>query len=76
MWEYRAIVKTPTGETPFMLTYRHEAVAPVEVEMPTYRIQHFDQDSNNVKLEEGLDLLEERRLEKGRTSVNKRRVKR
>lgn len=51
------------GETPFMLTYGSEAVVIVEVGVPSYRVQYFDQNSNSKRLKEHLDLLEERREE-------------
>lgn len=47
------------GRNPFTLTYGHEPMSSVEVGIPTYRVQHFKQDSKN----ERLDLLEEFRLE-------------
>ena len=31
LWAYRTTARTPTGETPFKLTYKIEAVIPVEV---------------------------------------------
>ena len=31
LWAYRTTAKTPTGETPFKLTYGTEAVIPVEI---------------------------------------------
>jgi hypothetical protein len=31
LWSYRATTRTPTGETPFSLIYRTEAMIPVEV---------------------------------------------
>ena len=31
LWAYRTIARTPTGETPFRLTYGIEPVIPVEV---------------------------------------------
>lgn len=51
------------GETPFTLTYGSEAVVPVEVGMPTYKVQHFNQSANDEKLEEQTNLLEEKREE-------------
>lgn len=71
LWAYcTTTVRTPICETPFTLTYGHKVVALVEVEMPNYRIQHFDQDSNGARLE---DFLEERRLEvEVRTTIKKR----
>ena len=36
---------------------------PEEIGIPTYRVQHFEQESNDRQLEEQLDLLEEVKLE-------------
>lgn len=77
LWPYRVTVKMPTGETPFTLTYGHKVMPPVEIEISSYRIQHFEQESNDKQLEEQLVLLEEVRIEVGiRTATNKRRVER
>lgn len=38
LWGYQVIVRTPTEKTPFTLIYNHEAMLPVKVEMPTYRV--------------------------------------
>ena len=35
LWAYRTTVRTPTGETPFRLTYGTEAVIPVEIGLTT-----------------------------------------
>lgn len=75
LWAYRMTVRTLTGEMPFALTYESEAIILVEVEMPTFRVQHFDLGSKNKRLAEELDLLEERREEVAiRTASNKRKV--
>ncbi|XP_050222518.1 uncharacterized protein LOC126672608 [Mercurialis annua] len=50
-----------TGETPFRLTYGSEAVLPVELGMPTLRVQVLDKNRNEESLRLCLDLLEERR---------------
>lgn len=34
-WMYRTTIRTPTGETPFALTYGSEAILPVEVGVPS-----------------------------------------
>lgn len=59
---YRTTPKTSTGETPFVLAYEIEAMIPVEVGIPSHRRKSFDTDENGRKLEEHLDLLEERRV--------------
>lgn len=47
----------------------------MEVGVPTYWVQHFDQSSNKETLEEQLDLLEEKRQEaKTRIAINKRKA--
>ncbi|XP_040990483.1 uncharacterized protein LOC121237698 [Juglans microcarpa x Juglans regia] len=57
-------VRTLTGETPFSLTYGSQAVIPVEVRLPTFCVQHFNPDTNNERLDENLDALEEREKRK------------
>ncbi|XP_040990917.1 uncharacterized protein LOC121238140 [Juglans microcarpa x Juglans regia] len=75
LWAYRTIVRTLTGETPFALTYESEAVILVEVGMPTFRVQHFDPVTNDEKVAENLDILEERKEEAAiQTTNNKRKV--
>lgn len=52
------MVRMPIGETLFTLAYGHKAMPPVEVELPTYKVEHFKQCSNDRQFEEQLDLLE------------------
>lgn len=42
LWSYRIMVRMSIGEMPFNLTYGHEAMPLVEIEIPMYRVQHFD----------------------------------
>ncbi|KAL1134769.1 hypothetical protein V6Z11_A12G127300 [Gossypium hirsutum] len=62
---YRTSVRTSTGATPFSLLYRIEAVLPIEVEIPSFRVLA------ELKLDEAewiqsrydqLNLIEEKRL--------------
>ena len=41
LWAYRTTVRTPTGETPFKLTYGSEAVIPAEVHMANHRVMTY-----------------------------------
>ena len=59
LWAYRTIVRTPTGETPFSLTYGIEAVIPVEVGLTSLRREFFDEQTNDNQLTENLDSLDE-----------------
>ena len=55
LWSYRTTHKIATRETPFRLAYGAEAVIPLEVQMSSLRLEHFDEDKN----EEGLRLCNE-----------------
>ena len=43
---YRTMARTPTGETPFWLTYGSEAVNPAEVGLISYRVHNHDESKN------------------------------
>nr|GEV57008.1 reverse transcriptase domain-containing protein [Tanacetum cinerariifolium] len=49
------------GETPFSLTYKSEAVIPVEIGMPTHGTIMIKEDENEDELRLNMDLLQERR---------------
>ena len=51
--------RTPTGETPFRLTYGTEAVIPVEVGVASTRRTTFSKEENDDKLRVNLDCLDE-----------------
>ena len=50
LWAYRTTARTPTGETPFRLTYGTEAVIPVEVGVTNTRQAAFSEEENDYKL--------------------------
>ena len=50
LWAYRTTTRTPTGETPFNLTYGTEAVIPVEVGLTSLKREFFDKQDNNDQL--------------------------
>ena len=60
LWSYQTSFRITTGETPFSLCYRVGVMVPVELTIPTYRIENFDEASNNKLLALKTDLLEER----------------
>ena len=47
LWAYRTMTRTPTGETPFRLTYGSEAVIPAEVGLTSYRVRNHDENKND-----------------------------
>ena len=59
LWAYRTTARTPTGETPFNLTYGTEAVIPVEVGLTSLRREFFDEQRNDDQLKLNLDCLDE-----------------
>jgi hypothetical protein len=61
LWSYRMMAKTATGETPFALTYGMEAMIPVEVGSPSFRVTHYNPGLNEEGINLHLDLLHERR---------------
>ncbi|GKV11062.1 hypothetical protein SLEP1_g22348 [Rubroshorea leprosula] len=51
------------GETPYHLAFGTEAVIPIEIAVPSFRVTHFDEGRNGQLLREHLDLLDEAREE-------------
>ena len=58
---YRTTRKSATQETPFALAFGTEAVAPVEVEVRSPRIEFESTERSEEALRLNLDLLEEKR---------------
>ena len=50
LWAYKTIARTPTGETPFSLTYSTEVVIPIEVGLTSLRREFFDEQINDDQL--------------------------
>ncbi|XP_050277971.1 uncharacterized protein LOC126719467 [Quercus robur] len=59
LWAYRTTAGTPTGETPFSLTYGTKAFIPVEVGLTSLRREFFDEQTNDDQLKQNLDCLDE-----------------
>ncbi|GKV50679.1 hypothetical protein SLEP1_g57376 [Rubroshorea leprosula] len=75
LWAYRTTSRTATSETPYHLAFGTEAVIPVEIGVPSFRVTHFDEGRNGQLLRENLDLLAEVREEvRLRTLVYKQKL--
>jgi hypothetical protein len=61
LWSYRTTPRTPTGDTPFSLTYGTEAVIPVEIGSLSYRVAQYDPNHNDEGICWRLDLLQEQK---------------
>ena len=61
LWTYRTTPFRSTRKTPFSMTYRAEAVIPLETGFLTSRTSSFNPSDNDEKLKKSLDLIEEKR---------------
>nr|XP_023904037.1 uncharacterized protein LOC112015826 [Quercus suber] len=59
LWAYRSTARTPTGETPFRLTYGTKAVIPIEVGITSIRREMVHEENNDDQLRVNLDCLDE-----------------
>lgn len=56
LWAYCTMVRSPNGQTPFALVYGSEVVISVEVGMPSFQVQYFNERTNEEGLCGNLDL--------------------
>ena len=61
LWTYRTTPRRSIIETPFSMTYRAEAVIPLETGFPMLRTSSFNPNDNDEHLKKNLDLIEEKR---------------
>ena len=61
LWAYRTTARTPTGETPFRLTYGADAVILAEIGLTSYCVQSYTEDKNEEAMRVQLDLIDEAR---------------
>ena len=60
LWAYRTTARAATHETPFGLAYGTEAIAPVEIGIPSPRTELANPKRNDESLLINLDLLDEK----------------
>ena len=60
LWAHCTIPKEATRETPFSLVFVTEAVIPTKVGLPSYRVENYAEQENDVALQEKLDFIDER----------------
>jgi hypothetical protein len=58
LWSYRTTPHSTTGETPFRMVYGSDAVIPVEIGQPSWRIMYPTQENEQL-LREDSDMVEE-----------------
>ena len=59
LWAYKTTTRTPTGETPFRLTYGSKAIIQAKVGLTSYRVHNHDESKNNKAMRLQLDLVDE-----------------
>ena len=59
LWAYRTMIRLPTGETLFRLTYGSEAVIPAKIGLTSYRVHNHDKSKNDEAMRLQLDLVNE-----------------
>ena len=59
LWAYRTTTRTPTGETPFRLTYGSNAAITAEVRLTSYRVDNHDEREIDEAMRLQLDLVDE-----------------
>ena len=59
LWACRTMARTPTGETPFRLTYGNEAVIPAEIGLTSYRVDNHGEVRNDEAIRLQFDLVDE-----------------
>ncbi|KAK3009660.1 hypothetical protein RJ639_014746 [Escallonia herrerae] len=59
LWAYNTTMRTPTGETPFSLSFDTEALIPIEIRLPSLHLTASDPVQNEKALRANLDLLDE-----------------
>ncbi|XP_012832643.1 PREDICTED: uncharacterized protein LOC105953519 [Erythranthe guttata] len=61
LWAYRTTPRTATRESPFNLAIGTEAVAPVEIGEPSWRVINYSPEANEEAMRVNLDLVDELR---------------
>ena len=57
---YRTTQILPTGETPIALAFGMKTVIPMELWLPSVRVEAFNEESNSQDLRENLDMPEKK----------------
>ena len=59
LWSHRTTARMSTGETPFSLIYRAEAMILVEISIKSARVFWADEGKNNAELSQTFDTIDE-----------------
>jgi len=61
LWTYRTMPRRATRETPFALTNGFEARAPIEVVVPSRRVEEYEPGRNEIQQRVDLNFIDEKR---------------
>ena len=62
-WAYKTTTRSTIGEMPFLMTYRYEAIVPVELGAGSLRRDNFDPEQNMILQRRKLDFVKEKRCD-------------
>ena len=57
LWAHRMTPKKATGETPLSLVFRTKTIILAEVRLPSYRVENYSEQENDIVLLDNLDFL-------------------
>ena len=63
LWAYKMIVRTPTRETPFKLTYGSDVVITTEVGLTSYKVTRYNNEEKEKQFHLSPDLIGKVRME-------------
>ena len=61
LWAHKTTRKEAIDETPFFIAFGTKMIVPIEMGMPSYRVDHYDPKINEDMAKLSLHLLEEKR---------------
>lgn len=61
MWSYHTTARSSTRETPYSLSFKVEAMIPLEIGIPSFYTSTYNQIENEKSLHKELDLVKEMR---------------
>ena len=59
IWAIRIIAHSGIKDTPFNMAFRSDVVIPIEIDINSLGVAHYDSEQNKANLHANLDLLDE-----------------
>ena len=62
LWAYRTTSRSTIRETPFLLSYRYEAMVPTEIRIGSLQRENYDLEQNEILQRRELNFIEEKQF--------------